>query len=208
MTGALTKDLLCVRGCQTEATGVAVVDVVVVTAAVATAVSVTFLGVSTTAETLVVVGTTTGGEAEPLGGCGGFLDFCTVAVTLALFRLFEGTEELRPRFSLGSSVAVVVGCGGGAGGDGATTWMEGEGVTTGTTGITGWTGAALGACCGFVSSLVEEAVGVDLDFAFLLLGLGLNKRVSSLVVTTLRVGTGSEDCGGGTFADSGGVWLR
>jgi hypothetical protein len=59
-----------------------------------------------------------------------------------------------------------------------------------------------------VSSLVEGAVGVDLDFVFLLLGLGLNKRVSSLVVTTLRVGTGSEGCGGGTFADSGGVWLR
>lgn len=60
-------------------------------------------------------------------------------MTLALFRLFEGTEELRPRFSLGSSVAVVVGCGAGTGGDGATTRMEGEGevVATGITGVTG-----------------------------------------------------------------------
>lgn len=62
-----------------------------------------------------------------------------------------------------------------------------------------------------MSSLVEagEGAAVDLDFVFLLLGLGLNKRVSSLVVTTLRVGTGSEGCGGGTFADGGGgVGLR
>lgn len=59
-------------------------------------------------------------------------------MTLALFRLFEGTEELRPRFSLGSSVVLVVGCGAGTGGDEATTRMEGEGVvvTTASTGVT------------------------------------------------------------------------
>ena len=84
--------------------------------------------------------------------------------------------------------------------------MEGEGV--GVTMVTGWVtrgrGAGLATCCCFVSSLVEEGAAVDLDFVFLLLGLGLNKRVSSLVVTTLRVGTvGSEGCGG-TFADGGG----
>jgi hypothetical protein len=70
-----------------------------------------FLGVSTAVKTLVVVGTTTGGVTEPLtdcGGGGGFLDLWTVAVTLALFRLFEGTEELRPRFSFCSSVVIVV----------------------------------------------------------------------------------------------------
>jgi hypothetical protein len=72
VTGALTKDLLCVRGCQTEATGVAAVDVVVVTVTVAAAVSVIFLGASTTVATLVVVvGTITGGVAELLGGCVG-----------------------------------------------------------------------------------------------------------------------------------------
>jgi hypothetical protein len=116
VTGVLTNDLLCVRGCQTEATGVATVVDVVVTVAVGFVVAATvsvasFLGVSTAVKTLVVVGTTTGGVTEPLtdcGGGGGFLDLWTVGVTLALFRLFEGTEELRPRFSFCSSVVVVV----------------------------------------------------------------------------------------------------
>lgn len=47
-----------------------------------------------------------------------------------------------------------------------------------------------------------------MDLVFLLFGFGLNKRVSSLVVTTLKVGAGSVGGGGGTFADGGGVWLR
>ena len=120
MTGVLTNDLLCVRGCQTEATGVVTVVDVVVTVAVgfvvaATVSVVTFLGVSTAVKTLVVVETTTGGVTVPLTVCGGggCLDLWTVGVTLALFRLFEGTEELRPRFSFCSSVVVVVDLGGG-----------------------------------------------------------------------------------------------
>lgn len=48
-----------------------------------------------------------------------------------------------------------------------------------------------------------------MDLIFLLLAFGLNKRVSSFVVTTLRVGTGSEG-GRGKFVDEvddGGDWL-
>ena len=104
-----------------------------------------------------------------------------------LFRLLDGTEELLPRFS----PELVVDC-------------FADGVTSVEGGFVGVTSGAeveaalAGATC-FVSS-----GAVDLDLTFLLLGFGLNKRVSSLVVTTLSVGTGSE-IGGGKFDDGGGV---
>lgn len=75
-----------------------------------------------------------------------------------------------------------------------------EGDITG--GVVVDTGLADAIC--LVSSCADA---VGLDFDFLLLVFGLYKRVSSLVVTTLRVGAGSVG-GGGTFADGGGVWFR
>lgn len=104
MTGILTKDLLCVRGCQTETTGIIVV---VPTTAVVAAVSITFF-VASVLMLVDVATTATAGLLELFDGGvggGGFFDLLTVGVTV-LLRLFEGTEELRPRLPLGSSVAV------------------------------------------------------------------------------------------------------
>ena len=164
-----------------------------------TSASVVFFGTSCCADFVAVTAATatTVGEVVVVvvatlddgGDAAAFLDFWTVADAV-LFRLLDGTEELLPRFS----PELVVDC-------------FADGVTSVEGGFVGVTGGAeveaalAGATC-FVSS-----GAVDLDLTFLLLGFGLNKRVSSLVVTTLSVGTGSE-IGGGKFDDGGGVWLR
>lgn len=75
VTGVLTKGLLCVRGCQTDATGVVVAVPVITDVA---AVSVTFLGASTLATLVDVATAAIGGLLELLddgGGAGGFFDF-------------------------------------------------------------------------------------------------------------------------------------
>lgn len=96
MTGFLTGSLLYVRGCQTVLTA----DFAGVISS-----STIFVVTSKTGKAAVsgVVETAIGGTEAV-----GFLDLVDAGVS-GLFRQFEGTEELRPRFSLDSVTCCVDG---------------------------------------------------------------------------------------------------